>query len=333
MNRNVSGFYHDPPVFLGEHPIDHAGKGGTFGVFFDRFDKEVLRTNLAGGLALRATVEGMFAFDFSAMTDYASSDAPDLPDDLDEMAEKIIRRTRVMNAYLAFFYTQQLQIDKLSGRRMVITPELIISMDKMEENSSQGYGNQRVSHLATSRFEATYSSKVPPLFDSRINMRGLPISVEVVQAAAVDLSDLVERHGDDGIMLVDLYLRASKAFQDHNHSLSVIDYWTVVERMVNELWDAMIKDESITGQRRERLEDSRTFTAAVMIEILALLKRIATDLYEDITKVRQARNRWMHTLKTVTAEDAILANTVCERLLEQVKGLTLKGSTGRWLHG
>jgi hypothetical protein len=43
MKGNVSGFYHDPAVFLDEHPIDHAAKGETFAVHFDRFDKEVHR--------------------------------------------------------------------------------------------------------------------------------------------------------------------------------------------------------------------------------------------------------------------------------------------------
>jgi hypothetical protein len=41
----------------------------------------------------------------------------------------------------------------------------------------------------------------------------------------------------------------------------------------------------------------------------------------------------MHQLKPVDAQTAILANSVCERLLKQVKGLTLTGATGLKLHG
>jgi hypothetical protein len=167
--------------------------------------------------------------------------------------------------------------------------------------------------------------------DSRINMRGLPISAAVVEAGATDLSDVIERHVENGIMLVDLFHRASKAYQDHDHSLAVINYWAVIERLVNELWNVMIKEESITGQRRDRLDDSRTFSAAVMIETLALLSRIPSDIYEDITKIRQARNRWMHALKAVDADDSRIANNVCEFLLNQIKGLKVKGAGARWI--
>jgi hypothetical protein len=337
MNRNVTGFYHDPPLFLVEYPMSDEGKV----LHFDRFDEDILRTKLGGGLEMRATVEGLFAFDFSAIADCKIPGNEDgAMDDFNAIAEAMIRRTRIMNAYLAFFYTHQILVDHRGQDRMVVTPDLTISMHSLNKDSGQGFGSQRVSHLSMSRFESTYIQTLPYSMDDRISMRGGPVSEEVVQSAAADLSVLIENQGDEGVLLVDLFLRASKAFQDHNHSLSLISYWTIIERLVNDLWMQMQEDYKshqgatfIDGARRKRLKDGRTFTASVMSEMLSFLDYISKDLYDDISATRKVRNDWMHDLKSVDAKEAMLANSVCERLLKQVKGLTLIGATGLKLHG
>jgi hypothetical protein len=283
---------------------------------------------------MRAVVEGLFAFDFSGNANCALSNSATDITDFNELAEKQIRRTRVMNAYLAFFYTRQIEIDKFSQARMVVTPELMISMNNLDGNTSQGFGNTRVSHLATSRFEGTYSSNQPYWADIRLQGRRGLVSKQVLEAAATDLTHLISKHGDAGVMLLDLYLRATKAFQDHNHSLSVINYWTIIEIILNELWEALIDDKAITGKRRKNLrEDSRTFSAAVIVETLDFLDRIPDIGYDDITKTRKIRNGWIHSLVEVNKDDAIRANDVCARLLKQAKGLTLMGATGLSLHG
>lgn len=333
MNRNVSGFYHDPPMFLSETPVDHTSAT----VFFDRFDNEVLRTALAGGIQMRANVEGLFAFDFSAVADCAQPDTDDSRPDLafDIRAEKVIRRTRIMNAYLAFFYTQEYLLSNFSRERMVVTPELTISMTGIDGNPGQSFGNQRVSHLATSRFNLTYASAIPPIMDTRITFRGIAVSADVVHAAASDLSLLIGNHGDDGVLLVDLYLRASKAYQDHNYSLSLTTNWTIIERILDDLWTKMQADNEyrqnerfIDRARRDRLGDTRSYTAAVRSEMLSFLGYLSKEIYEDLSAARRLRNEWMHRLKQIDRDGARRASTVCEHLLKQEKALTLIGATG-----
>jgi len=66
--------------------------------------------------------------------------------------------------------------------------------------------------------------------------------------------------------------------------------------------------------------------------MLSFLGYISKDLYDDMSAVRKVRNDWIHDLKSVNAEEATLANSVCERLLKQVKGLTLIGAAKRAIH-
>jgi hypothetical protein len=332
---NTSGFYHDPPLWLVEHPIDHAEKGGTFEVEFDRLDQEVLRRHVGAGVKLRANVEGIFAFDFSDASDLAiSGNDHSAGGKMHRIHDIKVRRTQVMNAYLAFFYTQRVTIDKATQECMVVTPEIIIGLRSFENTGEASFGNQRVSHLAMSRYPITYGKLGPSGSDPRIQNRGLPVSSDCIEYAAQDLFALVETYGEAGVLLVDLYLRAAKAFQDHNFSLSLITHWTVIERLINELWAKLQADHAskdgkvfIDGKRRERLNDGRSFTASVMSEFLSFLGYLPKDVYDDMTAVRRVRNNWMHSMKAVSLEEAETARSVCERLLKREKNVTLLSVT------
>jgi len=332
-DRNVTGFYHDPPLWLVEHPIDHAQKGGTFAVEFDRLGHEVLRRDVGGGLKMRANVEGMFVFDFGDVPDLAISGRDYASFNFERMHSISVQRTRIMNAFLGFFYTHRTLIDNWSQECMVVTPEVVISVQSLDNTLEGSFGNDRVAHLAMSRYPVTYSQALPNSFDSRISNRGGPVSAACVEAAADALSDLISTYGDAGVLLIDLYLRALKAYQDNNFSFSLITYWTITERIVNELWqklqsDFKTKDDEIfiDGPRKKRLNDGRSFTASVMSEFLSFLEYIPKDVYDDMSSVRKVRNDWMHSLRPVSLDDAKLARNVCERLLKQEMGVTLASS-------
>jgi hypothetical protein len=244
-----------------------------------------------------------------------------------------------MNAYLAFFYTRAHVEDNFALTPMVVTPELLIPMDRLDGDASMSFGNTRVSHLAMSRFESTYLPTIPVIADSRIGMRHGIIAASAAQHAAEDLSGVLA-HGPDDILLLDLFLRGSKAYYDHNYSLSLVTHWTVVEKLINVLWKQLQNENIerdgqrfIDGNRKKRLADGRTFSASVMTEMLSLMSYIPLDVYTDIASIRKTRNDWMHGLNTVSANDAELASTVCERLLKQVKGYEMKASGVRRIHG
>lgn len=337
MERGITGFYHDPPIFIAETPIAEDRQT----IDFDLFSRNVFQNKLSTGLEMKATVDGLFAFNFQDMSGYTyPADENYTVTRFNHTADILIKRTRLMNAFLAFFYTQELKRDNFSRERMVVTPELTIAMDSLGPMSSQGYGNQRVSHLTQSRFPSTYRQDIPYSMDNRIMMRGVPVSVEVVEAAVTDLEKLARVYGDEGILLVDLHLRASKAYQDHDHSLSLINNWTIIERLLNELWSRLQVDyetrdgtQFISKERRKRLQDGRTFSASVMSEMLSFLDYLPKDIYDDMSKIRKTRNEWMHGLKIVGPDTSELAGSVSQRMMNLVKNIEIRGTTGRRIHG
>ena len=176
---------------------------------------------------------------------------------------------------------------------------------------------------------------MPYFADLRIGRRSYVVRTDFIDHATDRLADLIDRGGPDGLLLADLFLRASKAHQDHNHSMAFIDYWAVIERLLQEAWDQYKEDNA--GREdgafmRGARPDGLNYTAAVVIEIMSFADRIPFELYEQLSQARKARNRWIHKMKRPSAEDVVQAMQACESLLQLVQGVTLNGTVPQQIH-
>jgi hypothetical protein len=340
MNRESSAFYHDPPMWVGTSPVDHTVSPPVLD--FDSLREPVFETELSGAIKLRVTREGLFKFGFAEWEPgvYPPEEGGRLAP-FDAQVTVILARTTVMNAFLAFIYTNELKLHRFSRDQMVVTPETIIPTGGFDDDLSMGFGNQRVSHLALSSFPSTYLPSLPATMDSRIQMRGVPLPIDVLTRSTSDTSTLIDNWGTDGLLLADLFLRASRAYQDHNYSAALINHWAITEKLLQELWSKYQDDnkerggkEFITGERRKRLRDGRTFTAAVISEALSFADYISHDLYLKMGKTRKARNDWIHPPgKPITRKHAVESTEVCQEMLKLVRDIELIGQTGSKIHG
>lgn len=336
MPRNVSAFYHDPPLFIEDYPID---EDETATVHFDRFAATQAEREFACGLRVRVTTEGRFIFGFDHAPDrylYPESVGIDSPGSFDQITDAALQRTQVMNAFLALLYsTPNGEFSTEPSRRMVVTPDLLITMNTIYDIEG-GHSNDWIGHLFTSGFPATYNNLYPHTFDPRIHNRH-PVSKLAVEHALAALDSLLTGDSTEGILLADLFLRGSKAYQDHNHTLSVIHYWTIIERLINILWKEAKSEnrpkevaERLPENIREALGDKQP-SPDRMGRILHDLGKLSDEIHADYDKVRQARNHWVHRLKPISSDAALRANRICERLLLDIKGIRLIGA-GRGIH-
>lgn len=117
-------------------------------------------------------------------------------------------------------------------------------------------------------------------------------------------------------LCVSLY-KAHWEFNQFNYTGATIESWVVLEKLINMLWEKYItssktKGVKINSERKEKLT-GRDFSASIITEILSLAIIIDNKTYNTLTKVRQARNHWMHGLKNIQEQDAINAlNLSCE---------------------
>jgi hypothetical protein len=329
----AAGFYHDPPLWVGTAPVDFSAQLPIVDAL--QLRKPAFRRVLDNGVEIKATVEGLFAFDFRHWPQAALIPSP--PDQtkpfenmpsFDELAAVVLERTSIMNAFLAFMYTKELRAANFARKIMIVTPELIVSMKDIDTIS--GFGSSRVSQLYLLASQAQGSVDTQYLyFDERVSGR-YGIATEVVAAAADDLATLMKVYPEDGVLIADLMLRAGKSGQDHNYSAALIAYWAIIEKMLQELWQKYQADNRkrdakpfVTSARMKKLE-GRNYTASVISEILSLVGYLETELYRQVDYVRSKRNDWIHKLGgKISNEDAAKAGEVASKLLEDVRGIHL----------
>jgi hypothetical protein len=181
--------------------------------------------------------------------------------------------------------------------------------------------SRSLEYLTRSNDPLSYNQNFSPTFDVRISERQGIVSLSDLRRTTDKLAEVMEAFPTDGLLLLDLFLRGSNAYQDGSYSSCLITNWAITEKLLQELWENYQNDNRtrdgkpfVTGQRLKRLQDSRTYTVAIVTEILSLSSYIDDELYTDIGNARKARNDWMHSLKGMFYEDdAKLATHVCER--------------------
>ncbi len=109
------------------------------------------------------------------------------------------------------------------------------------------------------------------------------------------------------------------AFSRYQPSEALMSGWIVTEQILDHLWEEYIS--TIPGRpRRDRLEDKRTYTAAVRAEVLLTAGEIQGQMYELIQTARKHRNDLAHRAKislsnardSLTAMKAVI-EFVCQR--------------------
>jgi hypothetical protein len=73
--------------------------------------------------------------------------------------------------------------------------------------------------------------------------------------------------------------------------------WIVAEQLVNQAWEARIPEVALDPTHRDRLKDSRTYTAAVQTDTLHAIGRITDQASQALSRARSFRNALAHSAK------------------------------------
>lgn len=346
MHSAVSAYYHWPTLWVGAAPDwyrNHSVREQGIDVRVLR--DEVYRDTLAVGVPVRVLREGMFIFDFCDWEPGRPLSSDDPTDyDFDEVASIALRRATLMNAHLACLHTAIAKLQNFSHVMMVVTPSDIISIQSFEESWGGAGSHSLAGELSMSSFPTTYNPYMPPDSDWRLRFRGLTVELPTLRESFRLLNSITNNGSESLLDFIDLYARGGRAYQDHNYSLCLVTSWTICERLLYKTWERYLKDNRqketehgvvpfINRDRKKRLEDSRSFTASVVSEVLSLTERLPYDTYKELSEIRQARNRWVHDLEPVTRETALTAMRVTGEMLHLVEDIDLELPLNVSLHG
>lgn len=100
------------------------------------------------------------------------------------------------------------------------------------------------------------------------------------------------------------------SFINNSFAESLTYNWVSIEQIVDTIWTMEVVDKKPDGKingRDEFLSDTRSWTASTRLELLFQKNLIDSDLYNDLTIVRKARNKFIHTGQTPSKESSTKA--------------------------
>ena len=115
-----------------------------------------------------------------------------------------------------------------------------------------------------------------------------------------------------------LCLESKTHYIQHRWSNALIIGWTFLEILLDELWKReIIKSiKSNESERKDRLKDVRTYSAAIRIEFLYSKSILKRKLYNILNTIRSKRNNFIHKGKFITEQDANLLFEAINKLIK-----------------
>lgn len=101
-----------------------------------------------------------------------------------------------------------------------------------------------------------------------------------------------------------LFNEASTHLLNSEYSQSFIMSWTVLERHYSDLWRKKLDHKDVEGERLSKLTNSALWSTDYIFEVLNLNGEIDDSSYDLLMELKRKRNRFYHSGKHITKEDA-----------------------------
>lgn len=111
----------------------------------------------------------------------------------------------------------------------------------------------------------------------------------------------------------------------HNLPEGIITAWIVCEEILSFLWDQYVSQTS-GKERRDRLADHRTYSAAVRLELLLTAGVLQLELYDLLNEARKVRNALAH--RAAISQDAASACNKAMRETLKYAGVSVEKLPG-----
>lgn len=337
----VAGYFRIPPVWVGDKPTENEL---LYEKVVDLIRDQYHRV-LCGCIDVRVRRDGVFLFDFSRWAPAESTEIPGyIPQpgqripreitDAENLAERrLALRTAVMNVHQACLSTAETVIHKRSTKLgEPIHPYHTIRPLTLDEQKFDRLSyNDPTESFIRLQMDSIENRQIASL------KTRLLIEQDTLEFSFELLERILDNEFEDLAQLVELLYRAAAEYPEQRFAESLILSWAVCEKLLDRLWRTYIGENTmgddgtqrINRKRRDKLS-SRDFTASVISEILELNRQLPFPLFQNLETVRQSRNAWLHSLKTVSDHDAAMAVRTTEQFMEHVTGIRMYLSVTRF---
>jgi hypothetical protein len=147
-------------------------------------------------------------------------------------------------------------------------------------------------------------------------------------------SAILEHEVDNAIIFAELLLRSAKEYEGHNYNFCLVISWTIIESLLQRLWERYVESNRkkeikgknivfINAERKKNFIKSNDYSASVVSEILSLTNSLSFELYREVSKIRKARNDWIHRLNPVSRVMALQSVKVAMEMLNSLEDIKL----------
>lgn len=147
-----------------------------------------------------------------------------------------------------------------------------------------------------------YRGKIEGLFFLTIPWRGIhTLSTEVLNATVSQFDDILATDHSAVPLLAEL-AKAIAQYKIGDFEVALSLSWFVIEKLLSAEWERFLCDKNadlqggakrINSDRRQRL-NGRDYPASVRLNVLELNDIISFDLYQQIDRIREYRNKVIH---------------------------------------
>jgi len=339
------GFYLNPYIWIKDSPL--ISKEAL--LFDGKKAKElVFQNNISSAnydICINVYRDGLFMFDFKKIK--ISSSILQAPIDFSEI-DNALEVVRILNTYLVCLWLAILSKNKqivdqgYSFKPFSISPQDLLCLEDYDDGKAQLEGkSDRFLWLIPKRGDLgkVTSFGNPENIDPYFRRFQIPISKEIILSSFDTIQVILSRN--DSYKLIVLFELLSKSYHLnslHDWDWSLMTSWAAIESTLSDFWKQFIlKNEKIVNPdglemtfidktRKNRLEDFRSYSSSVQLEVLSLADELDFSLFGSLQKLRKCRNDWIHSLKHVSSEDAENAAKTLLEFMDLVYSLNLARS-------
>jgi hypothetical protein len=332
---SVEGYFRRPAIWIGAPPQEVAVYEQSPTVH----PESVFDGMASDNLPARIRRDGLFLFDFTSWPNapmqripgYTIEPGKSIPREVIEAETKAEQaattRAQLMNVHQACIATaEQTVAGRTADIGIPVASSSAVKAWSMMQNPPYFDGSESDRSLAMNiSSEFTGVSLTGP-------SRRRVLEIEVVNESFNLLGQILSVTEEDLLTLIDLLYIAAFRFSERRFNESVVLSWSVSEKLINIAWSQFLAKKNvpvgdrkrIANERRTQLTEGRDFTASVKTEFLELSDLLPFQLYEKLKSARRARNKWVHGLSQLAAQDAHLSVTACQELLHHLFRIKIK---------
>jgi len=116
-------------------------------------------------------------------------------------------------------------------------------------------------------------------------------------------------------MLIDL-LEANTHLQHAEYRQCFLMAWFVVERFVEVKWEEFLGERGIIDERKRRQVNTPSWSTHMILEALYLGGKLPEELYSDVKRAKETRNKLIHKSAQVTKEQALEVMKLARTLVD-----------------